>query len=178
MDGRKVAGADGPEGRAVAGSAEKAELCREEDRAWEEVARVLESVPPEELEEPGYLPGWSVKDLLAHLACWCSEAARAFQRMRVGTYRPRQIDVDAWNRRFYDAHRDLPPSVVRAEICAARARMLAEFNALPELSPEAVEWFRESGALHYGEHLPRLRAFVEELRARREGPGAGRTIPP
>lgn len=161
------------------GAAEKAELCREEDRAWEELAQVLESLSPEELEEPGYLAeGWSVKDLLAHLACWCSEAARAFQRMRVGTYRPQRIDVDAWNQRFYEAHRGLPPSVVRAELCASRTRMLAEFNDLPELSPEAVEWFRESGALHYAEHLPRLRAWVEELRARREGSEPGRRIPP
>jgi hypothetical protein len=174
----------------------KAELCREEDRAWEELAGLLASLSQEELEEPGYYgpEGWSVKDLLAHLACWCSEAARVFQRMRVGTYRPRTVDVGEWNRRFHEANRDLPISVVRAELCAARNRMLAEFNELPDPSSEAVEWFRESGALHYAEHLPRLREWVAELRVRRgnrpaaEGPpgdaeeagapGPGRTIPP
>jgi hypothetical protein len=40
--------------------------------------------------------------------------------------------------------------------------MLEEFNLLPELTPVAEEWFRESGPEHYQEHLPRLREWAKE----------------
>ena len=43
--------------------------------------------------------------------------------------------------------------------------MLSEWNELPEVTPDAEEWFRESGPEHYQEHLPRLREWVKELRA-------------
>ena len=70
------------------------------------------------------------------------------------------------NKAFYEANRDLPLSVVRAELWSARTRMLSEFNAPPEVTPLAEEWFMESGPKHYEEHLPRLREWAEELRSR------------
>jgi hypothetical protein len=42
--------------------------------------------------------------------------------------------------------------------------MLQEWNALPELTAKAEEWFVESGAEHYGEHAPRLRDWLDEAR--------------
>ena len=44
--------------------------------------------------------------------------------------------------------------------------MLTEMNLLPEATPDALEWFEESGSEHYLEHLPRLREWVTELQAR------------
>lgn len=45
--------------------------------------------------------------------------------------------------------------------------MLREWNGLRDGDPEATWWLRKSGADHYGEHLDRLRAWVDELVARR-----------
>jgi mycothiol maleylpyruvate isomerase-like protein len=141
------------------------ELCRDEDGAWSELIGLVESLTPEQLEEPGYSPeGWSVKDLMAHIGAWAAEAGQIFERMRVGTYSKEPIDVDAMNALFYEANRDLPLNVVRAELWSARTRMLTEFRALPEVTPEAEEWFVESGAAHYREHIDRLREWVKELR--------------
>ena len=47
------------------------------------------------------------------------------------------------------------------ELAAARTKALDALWRLPEVTPEAEEWFRESGPLHYGEHAPDLRRFVE-----------------
>jgi hypothetical protein len=46
--------------------------------------------------------------------------------------------------------------------------MLEELDLLPEdrLDEHAVSWFRDSGAAHYREHLPRLREWLDELGAR------------
>jgi hypothetical protein len=84
----------------------------------------------------------------------------------MGTYTPRRVDVDVFNKQFYQANKDLPLSVVRAECWSARNRMLEEWNALPELIPDAEEWFVESGPNHYAEHVERLRAWAGELIAR------------
>jgi Mycothiol maleylpyruvate isomerase N-terminal domain len=146
----------------------KRDLCRAEDDGWNEVNGLIESLTPEPMEEPGYYPdeGWSVKDLLAHLAAWMAEAARILTQVHYGTYLKRDLDVDAMNKEFYEANRDLPLSVVRAEAFASRNRMLAEFNAIDDVIPEAQDWFEESGPRHYQEHLPRLREWVQELRSR------------
>lgn len=146
----------------------KGELIREEDEAWDELRGTLASVPPDVLLEEGYQPGWSVKDLLAHLACWMAEGAQALQQMRMGTYRDPMLDVDTENARFYEACRDLDLHDVWAQIHSARGRMLEELDLLPDerLDDLAVSWFRDNGAKHYREHLPRLGEWLGQLHAR------------
>jgi hypothetical protein len=144
------------------------ELIREEDQAWAELREVVEGLPADAALEDGYQPDWSVKDLLAHLACWMAEAAQALQQMRLGTYRTVELDEDEMNARFYEACRDLDLHDVWAQLHSARGRMLEELDLLPEgrLDKHAVSWFRDNGAEHYREHLPRLREWVGDLAAR------------
>jgi hypothetical protein len=144
----------------------KRELCRAEDDGWVEVNGLVGSLTPQQMEEPGYYPDWSAKDLLGHLAAWMAEAAQALTQVHYGTYLKRDLDVDAMNKDFYEANKDLPLPVVKAEAFASRNRMLSEMNQIAEVSPEAEDWFEESGARHYEEHLPRLRDWVQELQSR------------
>jgi len=156
----------------------KRDLCREEDRGWTELLELVESLSPQQIEEPGYTAeGWSVKDLMAHLASWMAEAGLVLEQIRWGTflpgdvpwgvYRSQRLDIDEMNRKFYEAHQDLPLSVVQAELASARNRMLTLFDDLPETTREAEEWFEEAGPGHYREHLDDLRRWTEELRSRR-----------
>lgn len=143
------------------------ELAAAEDRAFVEFDGLLESLAPAQMEEPGYFPeGWSAKDLMAHIGSWQADTGLVLQQIRNGTHRDEPVDVDEYNRRFYEANADLPLPVVRAEYHAARTRMITEWNALEEVTPAAEEWFRESGEIHYAEHLPRLREWAQELRSR------------
>jgi hypothetical protein len=147
--------------------ASRRELYQAEDAAWEELLDVVESFTQGQLEEPGYFEeGWSAKDLLAHIGCWQAEAGRVLVQIQMGTFDPGGVDVEALNQQFYESNKDLPLSVVRAECWAARTRMITELNELPEVSKEAEEWFVESGAVHYQEHLPRLRAWLDKVRSR------------
>lgn len=144
----------------------KRERAAEEDLGWRNFEDLLQTLSPAQMQEPGYTPeGWSVKDLMAHVGCWMAEAGRELQRMRVGTYDDRPLDVDAMNREFYEANKDLPLPMIRAELFSSRIRMLQEWNALAEVIPDAEDWFVESGPNHYREHFPRLQAWAEELRA-------------
>lgn len=143
----------------------KGDLIRVEDEAWAELRSSVASLGPDLALEDGYYPEWSVKDLLAHLACWMAEAAQALQQMRMGTYRRVELDEDEMNRRFWEACRDLDLHDVWVQLHSARARMLEELDLLPEerLDDHAAGWFRDNGAGHYGDHLPRLREWLDEL---------------
>jgi mycothiol maleylpyruvate isomerase-like protein len=142
----------------------KQELIAEEDRAWRELHDLIDTLPRDKVATPGYFAeGWSAKDLVAHIGSWLAEAGVVFERMRAGTYRADEIDVDAMNRLFHDAMKDVPFDTVRAQASAARARMLSAWGAIADDSPDADTWVRKAGPEHYVEHLPRLRAWVAEL---------------
>jgi mycothiol maleylpyruvate isomerase-like protein len=146
------------------------DLLAAEDAGWNELHALMDSLTPEEAERPGYYAeGWSAKDLLAHIGSWLAEAGVILERMCVGTYRPEEIDVDALNKQFLEAMKGVPLDIVQAQAWAARTRMLQAWKSLPELTPEAAYWIRKSGAEHYGEHLPRLREWVAELRPAERG---------
>lgn len=146
------------------------ELLREEDAAFAELLAEVRRLGAEREGEPVLPGGWSVLDLLWHLACWCAECANALERIRLGTYGGWEEDTDALNAWFLEEGRRHDVATVRAMLAAARNRMLQELGALPEEPPgEAVEWFVESGAVHYREHLRDLRA----ARMRGEGPAGG-----
>jgi hypothetical protein len=142
----------------------KRELLAEEDRLWTELHELVDSMPHDKVDEPGYfIEGWSAKDLVAHVGSWLAEAGVVLERIRVGTYRPEEIDIDAMNGTFYRAMHDISFADVRAQGIAARNRMLRAWRSLPEASPEADRWIAKAGPDHYAEHLPRLREWVREV---------------
>ena len=145
-----------------------AELVAAEDAGWDELHGLLATLTPAELERPGYyVEGWSAKDLLAHVGSWLAEAAVVLERIRAGTYRLEEIDIDAMNALSLEAMKDLPMDLVRAQAAAARTRMLQAWGELPASTPDADFWIQKAGAEHYEEHLLRLRVWVAELQASR-----------
>ena len=143
----------------------KIALAKAEDQGWTELIGLIEALGPAQIEEKGYFPEWSVKDLMGHVGAWMAEAGIVLERIRMGTYRPEHRDVDALNAQFFEAMKDQPLPVVRAECWSSRNRMLREWDLVTEVDAAAEEWFAESGPAHYDEHTPRLREWVDELRA-------------
>ena len=142
------------------------DLLAEEDQLWSELHALVDSLPRDKVDEPGYFAeGWSAKDLVGHIGSWLAEAGAVLERIRFGTYRPEEIDIDAMNETFYDDMRDTTFSDVRAQGIAARNQMLRAWRSLPEESPEADRWISKAGPEHYAQHLPRLREWVRELGA-------------
>ena len=122
----------------VSQSGSDQELLVEEERLWTELHDLIDSMPPDKVEEPGYFEeGWSAKDLVAHIGSWLAEAGVVLERIRSGTYRPEEIDIDAMNETFYDAMHDVAFPDVKAQAFTARNRMLRAWRSLPERSPEA-----------------------------------------
>ncbi len=168
--------APGSSAPSTGSNARRAELMAAEDAGWGELHALVDSLSPQELEQPGYYPeGWSVKDLVAHVGSWLAEAGVILERIRAGAYRPEEIDVDALNEQFLEAMKGVPAEIVLAQAWAARARMLQAWGALPALTQEAAFWIRKAGAEHYAEHLPRLREWEGQLREERAGPDRRRS---
>jgi mycothiol maleylpyruvate isomerase-like protein len=143
----------------------------ESERAgWYEVLELVRSLTPEECLEPGYYrdPDWTVRDVVAHLGTWLAQAEVQLERLGAGTYEGHDIDIDGLNEAFLAAMHDQPWDVSWTQANAGRSRMVQVWAELGEPDDEAAWWIRKSGSDHYEEHLPRLREWVEELRARRE----------
>lgn len=136
----------------------------EEERLWTELHGLVDSLSADEVAASGYfVEGWSAKDLIAHIGSWLAEAGVVLERVRSGTYRPEEIDIQAMNETFYDSMHDVEFADVRAQAIAARNRLLRAWLSLPSGSPEADRWIAKAGPEHYEEHLPRLREWVGEL---------------
>ncbi|MEZ0240686.1 MAG: hypothetical protein ACAH65_07815 [Chloroflexota bacterium] len=137
--------------------------------AWYELADLIRSLRPAERLQPGYYrgPDWSVRDLAAHVGTWLAEADVQFQRMLAGTYEGHEVDVDALNASLLGAVIDQPWTVVWTQANAARTTMRAAWFSLREGSAETDWWIAKAGALHYEEHLARLREWVAELESQR-----------
>jgi catechol 2,3-dioxygenase-like lactoylglutathione lyase family enzyme len=155
------------------------DLRKAEDEGWHELHALIDSVPSDAVERPGYFEeGWSVKDLLAHIGAWLAQAGVALEQIGAGTYRAEEIDVDALNGRYLETLRTLPFDVVRAQADAARTRMLIASAAVGEPDADADFWIRKAGPDHYAEHLPRLREWVDELMAHHGGTPVGPAVVP
>jgi Mycothiol maleylpyruvate isomerase N-terminal domain len=139
-------------------------LMESEDTGWNDLCRVIARFSTEQTERPGVTPeGWSVKDVMFHIAGWAADCGVQLERIRMGTFTRPDEDVETQNRQWFERSRTMDLGVVRSEFAAARTRMVEELARLPEITPDAVEWFEESGALHYAEHLASLRAWAAEL---------------
>ena len=140
------------------------ELLSMEDAGYRELMQNVERLDDEQFERPGLTDdGWSVKDLCWHVGAWCAYALDALEQIASGTYQDTEIDVEALNREWFEISQKVDARTVRAELAASRTRMCGQLQVLPELTPEAVEWFEESGHLHYREHARDLAGWVEEL---------------
>ena len=85
------------------------DLMAEEAQLWTELHQLIDTLPADKVEEPGYFPeGWTAKDLIAHLGSWLAEAGVVLDRIRFGTYQPDEIDIDAMNQQFFDSLHDVP----------------------------------------------------------------------
>jgi hypothetical protein len=145
--------------------AEAERLAAEEDAAWVALHGAFDLVPHHRFEEPHVTSGgWSPKDAMFHVAAWCAECAIQLERMRMGTYVDPLIDTEMQNREWFEISRGLDTPTVKAELHASRTRMRQVWCELCEQggpTADAIEWFEESGPIHYREHLAELMTWLE-----------------
>jgi len=108
------------------------DLMAEEEQLWSELHGLIDTLPRDKVEEPGYFAeGWTAKDLIAHIGSWLAEAGAVLEQIRFGTYRPEEIDIDAMNKRFFDSLHDTAYPDVRAQAITARTQPSQDAAAIP-----------------------------------------------
>ena len=106
-------------------------LTTAEDAGWNELHALVDSLTPEEAERPGYYEeGRSASDMLAHIGSWLAAAGAVLERIRAGTYRSEEIDVDAWNERFHRAMKGI--------LFEMPARPLTDFDERSATTPPVM----------------------------------------
>jgi hypothetical protein len=140
---------------------------RREEAGWVQLNALVHGLSAEQLTTAGKsADGWSIKDVMWHIAAWSAEAASQLERMRAGTFDPTEVqDTQSLNDAWLEVSKGLELATVKAEWYSARTMMVERFGEDTRLPAEANEWFDEAGALHYAEHLPDLREWVERARS-------------
>lgn len=138
-----------------------AELLAREARAYAAFEEAVAAVPAERREEPSLPEGWSVKDVLWHVAYWWRDGEESFRAIRAGTHVDEEWPAektDAVNARVLAESQGMSAADVEAGLVAARAGMLEAFAPVAG-DPVADELFSSETIEHYEDHLAGLRGL-------------------
>jgi Mycothiol maleylpyruvate isomerase N-terminal domain len=138
----------------------KTELAEQEGTRWAEFEAALQAIPRERWDEPGAVPGWTLKAVVRHVAGWLEDLVAHLAEMRAGTFvDPNESTdvIDARNSGFAEQSVTMSPDEVWDGLLSARAAALAGWDQLAAIDDAAVEWFVGETTEHYEEHLPDVR---------------------
>jgi uncharacterized damage-inducible protein DinB len=138
-----------------------------------ELMAAIDALPPERRSEPAF-DGWSVEDLVRHLAIWQEAAAAALQQMAAGE-RPvvegfTGDNIDEWNDARVEAARDLGWEQSLGRLRTAREAFEAAVRHAGEALPPgrlvpgktAAGLIVGNGAEHDREHGGQILAWRRE----------------
>ncbi|HEY7478291.1 MAG TPA: maleylpyruvate isomerase N-terminal domain-containing protein [Actinomycetota bacterium] len=142
-------------------------LLEQERAGWEAFEEVVDGLDAERLEEPTVTPeGWSVRDVLVHVAAWLDDCGTILERIDAGTYdaetAPEEAPgyVERANAEHAVRARTMSVAAARSYLAEARMRAREAFAALDDPDVTAWQWFEESGPMHYAEHTHDLTAWA------------------
>ncbi|HUF52616.1 MAG TPA: maleylpyruvate isomerase N-terminal domain-containing protein [Dehalococcoidia bacterium] len=153
----------------------KVHLMKRLDEEWPKFRQLLESIPEAEMEEPGVIDQWSIKELLGHAIFWARKGATDLRLTRSGRTDDIQLPggqarVDEWNASAAANGRDRSKAELLAELQAAHddAREAAQEVHDEGLAIELSGWtvgvrFAEDTYRHYREHAEQIRAWQRQL---------------
>ena len=125
----------------------------------------------------GVIPGWSIKDILAHISSWHH---RLYQLLDAALYNqepaisgPENIEeLDALNAQFYHENKSLPLDEVLADFRNTYQHILSIVQAMPEedlLNPHRFSWSQGEPLWksiagdtyeHYQEHILQIQQWL------------------
>jgi uncharacterized protein (TIGR03083 family) len=153
----------------------KNELLAAIEGDWDALQSLIQRVSDARMAEPSLDAGWSVKDVLAHIALWegiCSRWLEAAARGETSE-RPEVKDVDGTNARGHERAKSRALSDVVDESRTRHARILAAVEALSEdelASDTRFGWpvwqmTDSNTAEHYREHIDQISRWLEKAPA-------------
>ena len=133
------------------------------EASWRRFWDTIGVAGPRDLERPGPDGGWSVKDVLGHIAYWEEYCLR---RMRGGAP-VSGLDVDRINAEQVAARRDIPVERVRADLERGHATLMHELHNLTPLQLEEGAtpggWLAANTWEHYDEHRDQVATILPHM---------------
>jgi len=139
----------------------RAEHAAREADSWAAFEAALRRIPRERWEEDGVLPGWSVRELLWHMAGWLQKCARNLERFARGEDEPTsEQTVDERNEELAAQAKGMTVDAVYRGLLSARDLVRQGWEALPNVDDRAVEELADETYDHYDEHRADLERFA------------------
>jgi hypothetical protein len=135
---------------------------------WATLQHLLGEVPKSRTDEPSLTPeGWSVRDLVWHLASWNEFVANQLERMKEGRFDDGfDWNTEENNARFLESGRSVTFEQAVSTLETSRDRVIRAMKELVDVPPRAIELFSEPAFQHVDDHLPELRRFLGESDSR------------
>lgn len=153
----------------------KADAVRELEHQWAELRSAIEAVPENEIEAPGVVDDWSVKDIMGHVAFWADRGAATLAASNAGNFEglvwgEGENWVDQWNAREAEARKGKSFTDIRGEWVAAHeaARKALEGATDETLNAEfrqatVADYYVGDTYEHYKEHAEHVKAWLREM---------------
>jgi hypothetical protein len=146
----------------------RAELLARERETWNELAAAWRGLPDPALALPGACgPGWSVKDVMNHVAAWQEAALRIIPELLQGRRATLGHGTSTFNALSKEADQDRSLAATRRRLNKSRRDLRALVARVPEKRLLDVDdrvgwWVKFTTYAHYGEHIYELTQFREK----------------
>lgn len=157
----------------------KSEISAALEESREAFLDAIEGLSEEDMQKPGVIPGWSVKDILVHLTRWEAELVKLLWQAGKGqeptTIHFTEADVDETNARWFQESKNRPLERVLEDFHGVRNQTLRRVGELPGKAFEDPDfypwlggeplwkWIACDSFEHEGEHAAQIRAWREQL---------------
>ena len=149
---------------------DRQQVLKKLDAAWAALKKSYTGLSDSELEEPGVMGDWSVKDILAHVTTWEAEALKYLPLILQGRRPPRYSTmyggIDAFNARMTVEKRSLSLPEILTQSDDTHGRLIDYIMAAPEELIAVETPFRHRLALDTWRHYP---VHAKAIREWREG---------
>lgn len=139
---------------------ERLAILQDISKTWLELMRSMRGLSDEQIEKPGTIGDWSVKQVMGHIAFWDAHAIDEVKTLEAGQ-ESADATADDWDldranagRAADDAGREV--SSVKVEMDSTHQKLMDLLEVTPVLSRDVV---KNDTYEHYPEHTEAIRAW-------------------
>jgi hypothetical protein len=157
---------------------EKEELISKLEQSRTDFLEIINGIPEEDMELPGVVDMWSVKDVLVHLTRWEAVIIKLIWQVGRGiqptTAHFDQFSVDETNERWYQESRNRPLKIVMSDFLGVRNQTIRRVNELSQVDmtdpnrfsslngKSLEEWIAGDSIEHETEHGEQIKFWKTE----------------
>jgi hypothetical protein len=146
----------------------------------ENFLKLIQDIPVKQMEIPGVIDNWSVKDILVHLTRWEAELVKLLWQAENGS-KPTTVhfgpdSVDEVNARWFESSQTRTLQLILQDFRGVRIQTIRRVEALPEKilnDPRAFPWLKnkplwqwiaEDSYEHEAEHEAQIKTWFRKVK--------------